>query len=78
MAKDRCTLFPDKNYKGCCHDHDKAYKLGTGKWRADVELYECVRDAGRPIIAGVMFAGVTVFGWPFYGYHALMRKIKNS
>jgi hypothetical protein len=73
MTKDYCTSFPDKigeiDISLCCKAHDKAYELQLDKPTADVELFNCVADAGGVgilLVACLMFFGVSVFGWMFY------------
>jgi hypothetical protein len=51
----------------CRTVHDLAYRRGgTAQQRllADQELRVCVSDLGRPLIAGIMFAGVRLGGSP--------------
>lgn len=70
-AADHCTLWPDRlagmDWSACCLAHDVAYALGRDRAVADLELYRCVAEAtGAHWFAGVMFAGVSIFGWAFW------------
>lgn len=59
-----CTLFPEGNWESCCTIHGKAY-LGTSKidkLTADKTLRDCVRRAGHPLIAAIMYVGVRLLG----------------
>lgn len=67
-----CTGWFDGVWRHCCDAHDLDYALGVDKLQADLALAACVTDTGHPIIALVMLAGVTLFGWFFYR----RRKIK--
>ena len=66
---DKCTDFPNGTWGGCCVQHDKAYYYGgslANKIKADLRLYECVKKKGHPIIATIMWLGVTLFGGPYW------------
>lgn len=63
---DGCTLWIDGSWRHCCDLHDFHYDALYDKLWADIELYKCVADTGYPIIAIVMFIGVTLFGSLFY------------
>ncbi len=64
-------------WEGCCVKHDLAYWRG-GFWmdrkQADLELMMCVKRAGHPIWAILIYIGVRLGGtpiWPFpwrWGY----------
>jgi hypothetical protein len=76
MAKDNhCTFFFEGfstkySWTHCCAAHDKAYELQLDKKQADIDLYNCVRDADPTsitwIVAALMLAGVSLFGSRFY------------
>lgn len=74
IQKDYCSFFPDNignvDLSQCCKAHDEAYSLQLPKRQADVELFNCVKEAGDFsglwLIAALMFAGVSVGGWWFY------------
>jgi len=71
-----CTLWPEGSWHHCCVAHDYAYADGIySKWDADVELMKCVYHTGHPIVAFLMFLGVTLFGWSAWLRHELMRRI---
>jgi LPXTG-motif cell wall-anchored protein len=71
---DHCTFWPDRfagmDWSHCCAAHDLAYRTGIpgmGRAAADAELFRCVTEAtGAHWFAGLMFAGVSVFGWVFW------------
>ena len=50
-------------------EHDKAYYLGGSKedrYRADRELFNCIKKAGHPILARLYFYSVRVGGSPHF------------
>lgn len=60
-------MFPNHKWKECCEAHDKVYwKGGTKEQRkeADIQLMNCVKSKGFPIIARIMYIGVRVGGHP--------------
>lgn len=66
---DGCTLFPEGAWTPCCDSHDAVYKSTRSwikRWRADIDLYKCVRNGGRPVLAVIMLVGVILLG-PLYG-----------
>lgn len=71
---DGCTLWLDGlgpyDWRHCCDIHDLAYYELAPKLDADLALAGCVLEAGGPILgplmATVMFAGLTLFGWVWY------------
>ncbi len=68
FVTDRCTLFPDGDWGGCCVEHDRAYwRGGTRRQRreADIELMRCVAAKGHPWIAMIMYIGVRIGGTPW-------------
>lgn len=55
--------------ESCCEAHDKAYgRPGTGLTRpeADIILYNCLYDSGRPKFAALVWIGVRLLGWMFW------------
>ena len=62
-----CHYFPDGPWKGCCHDHNVAYAARTDRADADRALRKCVKANGHPVIAWIMWLGVRLFGWIFWG-----------
>lgn len=75
FATDGCSDFPDGTpdrqqlWLDCCVIHDKAYWAGgtsLQRQEADSALEKCVADAGEPLIAQVMHAGVRVGGTPYW------------
>lgn len=66
VTGDGCTGWFDGSWRHCCDLHDLAYSLGVDKLTADLDLFECVVNAGHPVIAGIMLIGVVLFGWLFY------------
>jgi hypothetical protein len=67
---DGCTLWIDGlagvDWRHCCEVHDAAYSALSDKLMADLGLAQCVAQSGAPIMAVVMFCGVTFFGWIWY------------
>lgn len=70
MKEDHCTFFPEGSWSHCCQSHDKAYELQVDKSTADLELYNCVKEASPTgitwIVAALMFVGVSLLGKKFY------------
>ena len=69
FKSDGCTLWPDGNYVGCCVEHDRAYHKGGSAWlkqQADLELRKCVEKKAGKFWGFVMYAGVSIFGLPFW------------
>lgn len=75
FTTDGCSDFPDGTparktlWLNCCIAHDKAYWAGgthAQRQIADAVLEKCVADAGEPVIAHVMHAGVRVGGAPYW------------
>jgi len=63
-VKDCCTLWFDGVWQDCCCQHDDDYTYGEiPKYQSDKDLRDCVRASKHPIIANVMFIGVSIFGW---------------
>ena len=63
---DGCTGWIDGVWRHCCDAHDIAYSSGFDKFQTDLELAVCVAQTGNPIVAVLMFLGVTIFGWFWY------------
>lgn len=76
MTADHCTLFPEGDWGNtCCKKHDKGYeRVGLSKYQADKLLYRCVKKKGHPVVAAVMFAGVSLFGW--LNYYKAQKRIE--
>ncbi len=68
MAKSFCTGWhTHTSAESCCEQHDKHYQTGDiSRWDADLRLYRCIRDSGRPVHAVIAFIAVRLFGWLFY------------
>lgn len=75
MKEDFCTLFPDNilgyDISQCCKAHDDAYLGVIPKYKADIELMQCVANVEEgsvilPLVGSLMFLGVTCFGFMFY------------
>ena len=66
-AVDHCTLWFEGSWAHCCAAHDVAYAdPAIGRLSADWALAQCVAATrGGPLIAGLMFGGVALFGWWF-------------
>jgi hypothetical protein len=67
FSSNGCSVFPDGATFGCCYVHDLAYFTGgtaAARRSADRELYQCVADVSSPVVGGVMYLGVTLFGLP--------------
>lgn len=71
FKSDGCSLFPDRNYRDCCVEHDKDYYFGGSskeRRQSDNRLYSCVRKTAgwqNKFIAPVMWLGVRVLGVSF-------------
>ena len=71
---DYCTFWLEGWWAQCCQAHDDAYLAQSGQALADSDLLACVaQSAPTPVlaavsvvIAGLMYAGVRVFGARFY------------
>ena len=61
--KDHCTMFFDGCWSECCKAHDKAFEVGSSKYKADKSLYNCIREKGHPYMAALALLGVSTFGW---------------
>ena len=69
-----CSSFPEGDWHSCCIEHDYGYATGENKWIADLKLLWCVLKKGHPLIAPIMYLGVTLGGWgPYLGYRKLRR-----
>ena len=74
MVETKCTCWFDGWWGDCCLAHDSAYADGKPKFKADIELFRCVANSGyntrtniaSVLIAILMLAGVSIFGWLFY------------
>jgi len=68
MTGDGCTLWFNGDWRACCDAHDAAYAVVSApldKVIADLDLARCVAETGHGLMALVMLAGVTLFGWFF-------------
>ena len=81
FESDGCTLSPDFNFRHCCVEHDRAYWRGGSREQrkaADIAFRDCIRAAGRPVLAEIYFRSVRIsatpyapvpwrwgFGWPW-------------
>ena len=67
MKKDHCTFAPEMDVgETCCGHHDKAYSRGGDKvdrLNADIQLRDCIRAHGHPIVCWAYYIGVRLFGW---------------
>ena len=71
MSKENyCTFFFEGSWTHCCEAHDKAYELQEPKGQADVDLFNCVREADPTaitwLVALLMLGAVSLFGARFY------------
>lgn len=70
FTTDKCSMFPEGDWGGCCVEHDKVYWKGGSyedRRKADIELMRCVAGQGRPWVAMIMYIGVRIGGaahWP--------------
>ena len=61
-----CTGIPWKTpYEGCCDQHDLAYEQG-GKVEADWVLRQCIRAAGYPVQAWLIWGVLSTVGWLYW------------
>ena len=71
---DYCTLWFEGWWSHCCQAHDEAYVAQVGQLLADNALLQCVAESApypwlavaSAAVAGVMYAGVRLFGRRFY------------
>jgi hypothetical protein len=58
--------FLDKNWSDCCYQHDFDYSYGyeynISKDQADYSLWHCVDATGHPVVANIMYTGVSLLG----------------
>lgn len=69
--EDRCSFVPDLDIGFCCGDHDEAYAIGgdrKDRLNADRSFRQCIRNAGRPVVAFIYYWGVRLFGWIFFNF----------
>lgn len=71
-GSDWCTLFPEyigSVYIGdACRKHDRRYEnTRITRGQADRLLYRDIRRRGLYFTAFIMYIGVRLFGWVFYG-----------
>lgn len=75
MKDNHCTFFfegfsKEYTWTHCCAAHDKAYELQEPKGQADIDLFNCVREADPEVltwvVAALMFGAVSLFGSRFY------------
>lgn len=83
---DYCTWFPEGWWAACCAAHDLAYSSQVGKDLADQALLACVANsANGPVlgaasfaVAGLMYAGVRLFGRRYYKNAAKPQTKENT
>jgi hypothetical protein len=72
---DGCTGIPwTTPYEQCCDQHDLAYEQeledGQSDWHAKVSadwvLRQCIRAAGYPVRAWLVWLGLMTVGWPYW------------
>jgi len=73
-----CTNFPEGNWHACCVQHDYDYAEGVNKWKADAKLAWCIVKKKRPLVALVVWIGVTIGGWEPYNEHKEAREYARS
>jgi hypothetical protein len=70
VKENYCTLFFEGTWGECCRIHDIAYETQEPKGQADIDLYNCVKEADPEVltwlVAAIVFAGVSLFGSRFY------------
>ncbi len=71
FTSDLCTGFPEGTrrrpdlWKHCCIEHDLYFWVGgcrAARREADRRIRECIRDAGAPGVAWIMYAGIKLGG----------------
>lgn len=66
-ARTFCSGIPRMKMavESCCEAHDRAYgRTGTGtRAEADLALYCCLAESGRPRFAFVAWLVTRAFGW---------------
>lgn len=58
-------------WEGCCVTHDRAYWAGGTwyeRWKADAQLFKCVKANGHPVWAAIMWAAVRLGGHPAFNF----------
>lgn len=72
---DGCTFVPDFDFgETCCNRHDYHYRVhDVSRAQADRQLFRCIRQNGKPIIAGMYWVGVRIFGVFFWRRHRGMK-----
>jgi hypothetical protein len=72
FVTDGCSCWPDRDWVGCCVEHDAAYWCGgTRRQRreADEGFRRCVRDGHASLLARLMHWGVRLGGHPVAPTH---------
>lgn len=94
FQSDFCTCFPEGTFQEPelwaehCRRHDYSYwKGGTRAERkeADLALREDIREEGKPVVAGIVYAGVRIGGTPWlptswrwgFGWEQYPRKYRE-
>lgn len=70
-VSDGCTGVPDFEFTECCVYHDIAYDNGMSRFKADLDLFLCMRNTLitnnknkglKRLLPYVFFIGVRIFG----------------
>lgn len=75
-----CTFFPEGDWSDCCYVHDeicilsKEYLSWKMRLLGDLLLYKCVKSKGRPIVAAIMYSGVTFWAFTFWWFGYFKEK----
>lgn len=71
-----CTGFFKGCWERCCYKHDIDYEAGIkSKLDADLDLHDCIYYKGHPIVAAIVFTGVSTIGW-FFWLRCRWRSVK--
>ena len=68
---DQCSFAPDLDIGFCCGAHDEEYAIGGNRrdrLNADRSFRQCIINEGRPVVAGIYYFGVRLFGWAFFNW----------
>lgn len=80
METDGCTFWPDgwptwaggtgHEFFACCAAHD-----GAGvSWKGNIDLFSCISHGGWPVMAAIMFFGVSTAGWLYRVWYRRIRR----
>jgi hypothetical protein len=68
FTTDGCSVWPDRDWRGCCVEHDMSYWCGgsaAARATADSALRSCLAQMGHPRTGSFMHLGVRIGGHPW-------------